>query len=59
MNEEELYSKAVRLVSAWNTKDNDVDELLDTIKANQDFLLKTQYIFEMVFFVFSDVFFVR
>jgi|AACY02.9.fsa_nt_gi hypothetical protein len=28
---------------AWNTKDSDIDELLNIIKANQDFLLKTQY----------------
>ena len=34
MNEEELDGKAVRLVAAWNTKDSDVDELLNTIKAN-------------------------
>ena len=33
MNEEELDGKAVRLVAAWNTKDSDVDELLNTIKA--------------------------
>ena len=32
MNEEELDGKAVRLVAAWNTKDNDVDQLLDTLK---------------------------
>ena len=34
MNEDELDGKAVRLVAAWNTKDSDVDELLNTIKAN-------------------------
>ncbi len=34
MNEEELDGKAVRLVAAWNTKDSDVDELLNSIKAN-------------------------
>ena len=34
MNEEELDGKAVRLVAAWNTKDNDVDELLDTLKSS-------------------------
>ena len=34
MNEEELDEKAVRLVAAWNTKDSDVDELLNSIKAN-------------------------
>ena len=34
MNEEELDGKSVRLVAAWNTKDSDVDELLNTIKAN-------------------------
>ncbi len=34
MNEEELDGKAVRLVTAWNTKDSDVDDLLKTIKAN-------------------------
>ena len=27
----------VRLVAAWNTKDSDVDELLNTIKANRIF----------------------
>ena len=32
MNEEELDGKAVRLVAAWNTQDNDVDELLETLK---------------------------
>ena len=31
---DELDGKAVRLVAAWNTKDSDVDELLNTIKAN-------------------------
>lgn len=31
MNEEELDGKAVRLVAAWNTKDNDVEQLLDII----------------------------
>ncbi len=34
MNEEELDGKAVRLVAAWNTKDSDVDELLNIINAN-------------------------
>ena len=34
MNEEELDGKAIRLVAAWNTKESDVDELLNTIKAN-------------------------
>ena len=34
MNEEELDGKAVRLVAAWNTKDSEVDELLNTIKAS-------------------------
>ena len=34
MNEEELDGKAVGLVAAWNTKDSDVDELLNTIKTN-------------------------
>jgi len=31
MNEEELDGKAVRLVAAWNTKESDVDQLLETI----------------------------
>ena len=31
MNEEELDGKAVRLVTAWNTEENDVDQLLETI----------------------------
>jgi len=31
MNEEELGGNAVRLVTAWNTKENDVDQLLQTI----------------------------
>ena len=31
MNEEELDGKAVRLVAAWNTKESDVDQLLQTI----------------------------
>ena len=31
MNEEELGGKAVRLVTAWNTKESDVDQLLETI----------------------------
>ena len=31
MNEEELGGKAVRLVAAWNTKESDVDQLLETI----------------------------
>ena len=32
MNEEELDGKAVRLVTAWNTQDNDIDQLLNTLK---------------------------
>ena len=32
MNEDELDGKAVRLVTAWNTKDSDVDELIETLK---------------------------
>ena len=32
MNEEELDGKAVRLVTAWNTQDSDVDQLLETLK---------------------------
>jgi len=32
MNEDELDGKAVRLVTAWNTKDSDVDQLLETLK---------------------------
>ena len=32
MNEEELDGKAVRLVAAWNTKDSDVDQLVDTLE---------------------------
>ena len=32
MNEEELDGKAVRLVAAWNTKQSDIQELLDSIK---------------------------
>ena len=32
MNEDELDGKAVRLVAAWNTKDSDVDQLLETLK---------------------------
>jgi threonine aldolase len=31
INEEELDGKAIRLVAAWNTKDSDVDQLLETI----------------------------
>ena len=31
MNEEELDGKAVRLVTAWNTEESDVDQLLETI----------------------------
>tara|TARA_B110001452_G_scaffold4421_1_gene4101 strand:- start:577 stop:1629 length:1053 start_codon:yes stop_codon:yes gene_type:complete len=31
MNEEELDGKAVRLVAAWNTKENDIDQLLKII----------------------------
>ena len=34
MNEDELDGKAVRLVAAWNTKDSDIDELLNIIKTN-------------------------
>ena len=34
MNEEELDGKAVRLVAAWNTKESDVDQLLETISKN-------------------------
>ena len=42
MNEEELDGKAVRLVAAWNTKESDVDQLLETIseKGNKFFLRK-------------------
>jgi len=32
MNEDELDGKAVRLVAAWNTKEEDVNHLLNTIK---------------------------
>ena len=32
MNEDELDGKAVRLVAAWNTKDSDVDQLLEVLK---------------------------
>ena len=31
MNEEELDGKAVRLVTAWNTKESDINQLLETI----------------------------
>ena len=31
MNEEELDGKAVRLLTAWNTEESDVDQLLETI----------------------------
>ena len=31
MNEEELDGKVVRLVTAWNTEESDVDQLLETI----------------------------
>ena len=31
MNEEELDGKSIRLVAAWNTKDSDVDQLLEII----------------------------
>jgi len=31
MNEEELDGKAVRLVTAWNTKESDVEQLLNTV----------------------------
>ena len=32
INEDEWDGKAVRLVTAWNTKDNDVDEFLEILK---------------------------
>ena len=32
INEDELDGKAVRLVTAWNTKQSDIQELLDTVK---------------------------
>ena len=32
INEDEWNGKAVRLVTAWNTKDNDVDEFLEILK---------------------------
>ena len=32
INEDEWDGKAVRLVAAWNTKDNDVDEFLEILK---------------------------
>jgi threonine aldolase len=32
INEDEWDGKAVRLVAAWNTQDNDVDHLLDSLK---------------------------
>ena len=31
INQEELDGKAVRLVAAWNTKESDVDQLLETV----------------------------
>ena len=31
MNQEELDGKAVRLVTAWNKKNSDVDQILHTI----------------------------
>ena len=31
MNQEELDGKAVRLVTAWNTKESDVNQLLEKI----------------------------
>ena len=31
MNQEELDGKAVRLVAAWNTKESDIDQLLEII----------------------------
>ncbi len=34
MNEEELDGKAVRLVAAWNTQDNDVDQLLKILTSS-------------------------
>jgi len=35
INEDEWDGKAVRLVAAWNTKDNDVDEFLEILKENK------------------------
>ena len=32
INEDEWNGKAVRLVTAWNTKDGDVNQLLETLK---------------------------
>ena len=32
MNEEELDGKSVRLVAAWNTQEEDVEGLLETLK---------------------------
>ena len=32
MNEDELDGKSTRLVAAWNTKDSDVDQLLEVLK---------------------------
>ena len=32
INEDEWNGKAVRLVTAWNTQDRDVDQLLETLK---------------------------
>ena len=44
INEDEWDGKAVRLVAAWNTKDNDVDEFLEILKkSNQGFVLDIQY----------------
>ena len=31
MSKDELTGKTVRLVTAWNTKDSEVDEFLNTI----------------------------
>ena len=35
INEDEWDGKAVRLVTAWNTKDNDVDEFLEILKKSK------------------------
>ena len=32
INKDEIDGKAVRLVTAWNTQDSDVDQLLETLK---------------------------
>ena len=32
MNEEELDGKSVRLVTAWNTQEEDIEGLLETLK---------------------------